>query len=69
MALPRSERGAIIRAVDGLGETPLAGALLSGEWQGLRRLRVGSYRVIYTFDGTTVTVAILRIGHRRDVYR
>jgi mRNA interferase RelE/StbE len=55
--------------VDGLADSPLSGALLSGEWQGLRRLSVGSYRVIYAFDGATVTVTILRIGHCREVFR
>ncbi|MEK7138045.1 MAG: type II toxin-antitoxin system RelE/ParE family toxin [Patescibacteria group bacterium] len=31
------------------------------------RVRVGSYRLVYTFDGTSVT--LLRIRHRKDVYR
>ncbi len=30
------------------------------------RLRVGSYRVIFTEDGVVVTV--IKIGHRRDIY-
>lgn len=38
-----------------------------GTFQGLYRLRVGDYRVIYTkiVDG----VLVLRIAHRKDVYR
>jgi mRNA interferase RelE/StbE len=40
---------------------------LSGEFTGLYRLRIGEYRVVYgrTEDG----YLILRMGHRRDVYR
>ncbi len=31
------------------------------------RLRIGNYRILYELDGDSVT--ILKIGHRRDVYR
>jgi mRNA interferase RelE/StbE len=33
------------------------------------RLRVGDYRVIYRVDGRRVVVVIVRIEHRREVYR
>ena len=33
------------------------------------RIRVGDYRVIYRVDGRRIVVVIVRIGHRRDVYR
>jgi mRNA interferase RelE/StbE len=33
------------------------------------RIRVGDYRIIYRLDGTRLVVVIVRIGHRRDVYR
>jgi len=31
------------------------------------RLRVGNYRILFTEDGVVLTV--IRIGHRRDIYR
>ncbi len=33
------------------------------------RIRVGAYRVVYTIDDAIVTVVVVRVGHRRDVYR
>jgi mRNA interferase RelE/StbE len=33
------------------------------------RIRVGDYRVIYEVHGKILLVLVLRIGHRRDVYR
>lgn len=33
------------------------------------RLRVGDYRVIYTFDLTQNLVHLLAVGHRREIYR
>ncbi len=43
------------------------GNALSGEFTGLYRLRVGDSRVIYA--RTDEGYLVLRIGHRRDVYR
>lgn len=40
---------------------------LTGEFEGLLRLRVGDYRVL--FDETADTITIHRVGDRRDVYR
>lgn len=68
-ALPSRERLRVIQAVDDLVDAPLKGELLHAEWRGLRRLRVGRYRVIYAFDGDTLWIAVLRVGHRREVYR
>ena len=41
--------------------------VLTGKFAGLRKYRVGNYRVIYSIIDDTVL--ILRIGHRRDVYK
>jgi mRNA interferase RelE/StbE len=40
---------------------------LTGKFAGLRRFRVGDYRVIYTIIEDTAL--ILRISHRRESYR
>ena len=40
--------------------------VLKGPFGGLRKLRVGDYRVIFAILGKQVLV--LRIGHRREVY-
>ena len=40
---------------------------LSGKFSGLRKFRVGDYRVIYSIIEDTAL--ILRISHRRDAYR
>jgi mRNA-degrading endonuclease RelE of RelBE toxin-antitoxin system len=40
---------------------------LSGEFEGLLRLRVGNHRVI--FEETEDTITVHRVRHRRDAYR
>ena len=41
--------------------------VLSGKFSGLRKFRVGDYRVIYSIIGDTAL--ILRISHRREACR
>lgn len=33
------------------------------------RLRVGDYRVVYTFDTQRNEIHLLAVGHRREIYR
>ncbi len=50
-----------------LSKKPDANPSLKGQFAGLRRLRVGDYRVIYAIMDNEVIV--LRIAHRREVYK
>jgi mRNA interferase RelE/StbE len=69
LALPLRDRDRIENKVAELAVNPEA---LRNQVKMLRgsrllRLRVGDYRVIFTDEG--VVLAIIRIGHRREVYR
>ena len=33
------------------------------------RIRVGDYRIVYDIQNANLTVFVIRIRHRRDVYR
>ena len=57
----------LARLEEELPEKADAFPTLKGQFSGLRKFRVGDYRVIYTILGDTALV--LRIGHRRTVYR
>ena len=50
-----------------LGEDPHRGEALSGECHGLFKYRIGDYRVIYA--KIKEGVLVLRVAHRREVYR
>lgn len=45
------------------------GAPLVGEWTGYWRYRIGDYRLIARIEDERVVILIVRIAHRRDVYR
>ena len=59
----------IIAGIDRLAETPHLGTPLKGDFRGLRRLRVGDYRVVYEIQDDQVAVLAVRVAHRRDTYR
>ena len=42
---------------------------LSGQWEGVLKLRVGDYRVLYTYDSDVSTITVHIIRHRREAYR
>jgi len=63
------DRRRIIAAIDQLKTNPSAGGVLKGEFYGLRRIRIGSYRVVYEVQDQKLVVLVIRIGHRREVYR
>ncbi len=33
------------------------------------RIRVGDYRIVYTFDPGRKEIHLLAVGHRREIYR
>ena len=46
-----------------------SGKSLRGDLSGLWRYRIGDYRVICDLFDEKVSVLVIRIGHRKDVYR
>ena len=42
---------------------------LQGEFKGLYRLKIRTYRVIYEKVGSKLLILVLRVSHRKDVYR
>jgi len=64
----RADRIRIIDQLEAaLSENPDRGEPLTGQFRGLRKFRVGEYRVIYSREKDGVLV--LRIGHRSSVSR
>lgn len=45
------------------------GHALTGEFSGLWRYRIGDYRLIVSIEDNRLVVLVLRVGHRRQVYR
>ena len=65
----KPERLKIVAAIDELATNPYRGSTLKGSLTGLRRIRVGTYRVVYEIREAELVVLVVKAGHRRDVYR
>ncbi len=59
-----AERVAPLKDPRSIGE-PLRGPKLGRFW----KYRVGSYRIICDIQRTAIRILVVRIGHRREVYR
>ena len=75
--LPHGIRDRVIEAIQKLAEEPRprGARKLAGEMRGACglsppvRVRIGEYRVLYDVDDEAQKITILRVKHRRDVYR
>jgi mRNA interferase RelE/StbE len=68
--LPKDIVARVVAAVEALATDPHpVGALKLAGSQHTYRIREGSYRIIYEVDATTVVITIIRVAHRREVYR
>lgn len=56
--------------IDSLAEEPRPAAAkrLAGD-SALWRIRVGAYRIVYAIEDGALVVLVVKLGHRRDVYR
>lgn len=60
----------IIKAVESLSLNPFpVQSIKLHHTEKIYRLRIGSYRIIYSVDTTTKTIVIYYIRHRKEVYR
>lgn len=67
-SLARAEAKRIMDLIEHeLSKRPEANPVLKGQFSGLRKYRVGDYRVIYALVGSDIL--ILRIGDRKNVYK
>ncbi len=67
--IDREQRLRLIEAIDKLKDNPAAGSVLKGEFSGLRRIRIGDYRIVYEAQDSQLIILVVRVGRRREVYR
>ena len=68
--LPKADRVRVARKIVELAAVPRpAGCRQLRGQEDVYRIRVGVYRVIYSIEERLIVVLILKIGHRKDVYR
>ena len=68
-ALERRDRARVVAALLRLSEAPKTGANVKALTGGGYRLRVGDFRVLYRVEDDVLLVLVVKVGHRREVYR
>jgi len=67
-SLPRTIQERIRAKVDQLSPNPRVPGYTKLSGQSAYRVRVGDYRIIYEIHDAVLTVLVVRVGHRREVY-
>lgn len=68
-SIPKNDLQRIMERIAGLAENPrpMGCEKLSGQEK--YRVRQGNYRIVYSIQDSQLTVLVVKVGHRREVYR
>jgi mRNA interferase RelE/StbE len=68
-SIPKKELKRIIECIKSLAEDPrpIGSEKLTGQER--YRIRQGQYRIVYSIHDNKLTVWVVKVGHRKDVYR
>ena len=68
--LPKRDRAAIVKRMDALAIEPRPRGMVSlkGPLNGLHRIRVGDYRVIYQIKDAKLLILVVKVARRDQVY-
>jgi len=67
--IPRADLQRIIQRIKELSAIPRPSGNEKLAGQDSYRIRQGDYRVVYTVDDDQRLIEVIKIGHRREVYR
>lgn len=66
--IPKKDQLRISGVIDSLAENPLPPKALKLTGRDGYRIRVGRYRIIYSFNNRVFRVLVIQIGHRKNAY-
>jgi len=69
--LPAKDRRQVDKRIQALASDPRPpGAIaMQGSSKGLLRLRAGDYHIIYQVEDKRLIIVVVKVGHRRDIYK
>ena len=68
-ALPKKDRSRIIQKIKGLAADPRPPGCEKLTGEDKYRIRQGSYRIVYSITDKELIVIVVKVGHRRDIYK
>jgi mRNA interferase RelE/StbE len=67
--VPKNDLKRILSRVEQLGKDPRPSGCEKLTGHELYRIRQGYYRIVYSIQDNKLTVWVIKVGHRKDVYR
>jgi mRNA interferase RelE/StbE len=67
--IPKKDLRKILKRIEGLAENPRPSGYEKLTGQERYRLRQGRYRIVYSIQDDKLTVWVVKVGHRKDIYR
>lgn len=67
--IPKDDLQKILSKIEKLGVDPRPSGSEKLTGQDLYRVRQGSYRILYTIQDKQLTIWVIKVGHRKDIYR
>jgi len=67
--IPKKELTKITEKINSLSHDPRPSRCEKLTAQNAYRIRQGDYRIIYIIEDDTLIIIVIKVGHRRDVYR
>ena len=69
ITIPKKDVKRILKRIDALAEDPRPWGCEKLTGQERYRLRQGRYRIVYSIQDDELTVWVVKVGHRKEIYR
>ncbi|MGJ8640403.1 MAG: type II toxin-antitoxin system RelE family toxin [Opitutaceae bacterium] len=67
--IPTHDAKRILNAIQLLASDPLPQNSKKLKGEELFRIRIGNYRVIYSIEDSKMIIFVIKLGHRKDIYK
>ena len=67
--IPKTEVRRLLKRIEALRDDPRPAGCEKLTGRDLYRIRQGVYRIVYSVDDAAVVIEVIKVGHRREVYR
>jgi mRNA interferase RelE/StbE len=67
--IPKNDLKKILSRIENLGSDPRPKGSEKLAGHELYRVRQGNYRIVYSIQDNELTVWVIKVGHRKDIYR
>ena len=67
--ITKTEVRRLLKKIAALGDDPRPAGCEKLTGRDLYRIRQGVYRIVYSVDDAAVVIEVIKVGHRREVYR